>query len=246
MNHYFPARLTRGEASEDFAARAAKYAGRYGALRPFLHPVREGLRPCWEGPPVAPTGKNTLVIPDLFGTAPSTWRWRHRSSARSAGTGRSRSSRTTPARWRAWSASSPFIPLRQAALVREPAFPLDAARAIPPALPDRPRLGLAPLEGDKAGPRGALWAGATSDCSEPSIWPSSWPFASIFAAGLDDHRLRRAQGPVRRADPAADRAGAHRAGRGPGRARVAGEYWTRGSRLFHTAGWRRRSPSCGS
>src|ERR1044071_2052896 len=66
MNHYFPARLPAVKPPEDFAARAAKYAGRYGALR-HSYTRFEKVFGLLGGAAVAPTGKNTLGIPDLFG-----------------------------------------------------------------------------------------------------------------------------------------------------------------------------------
>jgi hypothetical protein len=66
MNHYFPARLPLVTPPDDFAARAEKYAGRYGALR-HSYTRFEKVFGLFGGSAVAPTGKNTLVIPDLFG-----------------------------------------------------------------------------------------------------------------------------------------------------------------------------------
>ena len=66
MNHYFPARLPAVKPPDDFGARAAKYAGRYGALR-HSYTRFEKVFGLLGGAAVAPTAKNTLVIPDLFG-----------------------------------------------------------------------------------------------------------------------------------------------------------------------------------
>jgi CubicO group peptidase (beta-lactamase class C family) len=66
MNHYFPARLPALKPPDDFAARAAKYAGRYGALR-HSYTRFEKIFGLFGGTAVAPTAKNTLIIPDLFG-----------------------------------------------------------------------------------------------------------------------------------------------------------------------------------
>jgi CubicO group peptidase (beta-lactamase class C family) len=66
MNHYFPARLPAVKPPDDFNARAAKYAGRYGALR-HSYTRFEKVFGLAGGTAVAPSGKNTLIIPDLFG-----------------------------------------------------------------------------------------------------------------------------------------------------------------------------------
>jgi CubicO group peptidase (beta-lactamase class C family) len=66
MNHYFPARLPAVKPPDDFGARAAKYAGRYRALR-HSYTRFEKVFALLGGTTVAATGKNTLVIPDLFG-----------------------------------------------------------------------------------------------------------------------------------------------------------------------------------
>jgi CubicO group peptidase (beta-lactamase class C family) len=66
MNHYFPARLPEVKPPGDFAARAGKYAGRYGALR-HSYTRFEKVFGLLGGTAVAPSGKNTLIIPDLFG-----------------------------------------------------------------------------------------------------------------------------------------------------------------------------------
>ena len=110
MNHYFPARLPAVKPPADFGARAGKYAGRYRALR-HSYTRFEKVFALVGGTTVAPTGENTLVIPGLLGDSrPVRRRWRPGSSARSTGTGRSRSSRTAPARSWGWSASSPSFP----------------------------------------------------------------------------------------------------------------------------------------
>jgi CubicO group peptidase (beta-lactamase class C family) len=66
MNHYFPARLPAVKPPDDFGARAGKYAGRYRALR-HSYTRFEKVFGLLGGATVAPSGKNTLVIPDLFG-----------------------------------------------------------------------------------------------------------------------------------------------------------------------------------
>jgi CubicO group peptidase (beta-lactamase class C family) len=66
MNHYFPARLPVVTPPEDFASRAAKYAGHYRAIR-HSHTRFEKVFALMGGATVAPTSKKTLVIPDIFG-----------------------------------------------------------------------------------------------------------------------------------------------------------------------------------
>ncbi len=66
MDHYFPARLPEVKPPDDFNARAAKYAGRYGAIR-HSYTRFEKVFGLAGGAAVAPSGKNTLIIPDLFG-----------------------------------------------------------------------------------------------------------------------------------------------------------------------------------
>jgi CubicO group peptidase (beta-lactamase class C family) len=68
MNHYFPARLPAVKPPDDFGTRAAKYAGQYRAIR-HSYTRFEKVFGLLGGTTVAPTGKNTLVIPDLFGHA---------------------------------------------------------------------------------------------------------------------------------------------------------------------------------
>jgi CubicO group peptidase (beta-lactamase class C family) len=66
MNHYFPAWLPAVKPPDDFGARAGKYAGRYGALR-HSYTRFEKVFGLLGGTAVAPTGKNTLVFTDLLG-----------------------------------------------------------------------------------------------------------------------------------------------------------------------------------
>jgi hypothetical protein len=68
MNHYFPAQIPEVKPPADFAARAGKYAGRYGAIR-HSYTRFEKVFGLLGGAAVAPTDKNTLVIPDLFGNS---------------------------------------------------------------------------------------------------------------------------------------------------------------------------------
>jgi CubicO group peptidase (beta-lactamase class C family) len=66
MDHYFPARLPEVKPPDGFDARAGKYAGRYGAIR-HSYTRYEKVFGLAGGAAVAPSGKNTLIIPDLFG-----------------------------------------------------------------------------------------------------------------------------------------------------------------------------------
>jgi len=68
MNHYFPARLPPVTPPGDFGARAGKYAGHYRALR-HSYTRFEKVFALLGGATVAPTANNTLVIPDLFGNS---------------------------------------------------------------------------------------------------------------------------------------------------------------------------------
>jgi CubicO group peptidase (beta-lactamase class C family) len=68
MNHYFPARLPEIKPPADFDSRAARYAGRYGAIR-HSYTRFEKVFGLAGGAAVAPSGKNTLIIPDLFGNS---------------------------------------------------------------------------------------------------------------------------------------------------------------------------------
>jgi CubicO group peptidase (beta-lactamase class C family) len=68
MNHYFPARLPEVKPPDDFASRAAKYAGHYRALR-HSYTRFEKVFALLGGAAVAPTAEKTLVIPDVFGNS---------------------------------------------------------------------------------------------------------------------------------------------------------------------------------
>ena len=68
MSHYFPAQLPAVKPPDDFNARAAKYAGSYRALR-HSYTRFEKVFSLLGGATVAASGKNTLVIPDLFGNS---------------------------------------------------------------------------------------------------------------------------------------------------------------------------------
>jgi CubicO group peptidase (beta-lactamase class C family) len=66
MNHYFPARLPVVTPPDDFASRAGRYAGHYRAIR-HSYTRFEKVFALLGGATVTATGKKTLVIPDLFG-----------------------------------------------------------------------------------------------------------------------------------------------------------------------------------
>jgi CubicO group peptidase (beta-lactamase class C family) len=66
MDHYFPAKLPEVKPPADFATRAGKYAGRYRALR-HSYTRFEKVFALAGGTPVAPTADNKLVIPGLLG-----------------------------------------------------------------------------------------------------------------------------------------------------------------------------------
>ena len=66
MDHYFPARLPVIKPPQDFAARAAKYAGQYRAIR-HSYTRFEKVFALPGGATVAATKDNTLIIPGLLG-----------------------------------------------------------------------------------------------------------------------------------------------------------------------------------
>jgi CubicO group peptidase (beta-lactamase class C family) len=66
MDHYFPARLPVVAPPDDFASRAGKYTGHYRAIR-HSYTRFEKVFSLLGGATVAATGKKTLVIPDIFG-----------------------------------------------------------------------------------------------------------------------------------------------------------------------------------
>ena len=175
MNHYFPARLPAVKPPDDFGTRAAKYAGHYQAIR-HSYTRFEKVFGLLGGTTVAATGKNTLVIPDLFGHSAQ---YAEVAPARLPRGRRGQDGRVHPGRRRPGRGNGRPVrlhPLRQAALVRGPALPVHAPRALPPLLPDRPRLRAAPLEERQGGADGRpLGPAQPRRCSEPSIWSSSSP-----------------------------------------------------------------------
>jgi CubicO group peptidase (beta-lactamase class C family) len=66
MNHYYPAQLPALTPPADFDTRAAKYAGRYRALR-HSYTRFEKIFGLVGGTTVAPTAQKTLVVPGLLG-----------------------------------------------------------------------------------------------------------------------------------------------------------------------------------
>jgi CubicO group peptidase (beta-lactamase class C family) len=66
MNHYFPAHVPAVKPPADFASRAGKYAGRYRPLR-HSYTRYEKAFALLGGAAVAPTADNTLVIPGILG-----------------------------------------------------------------------------------------------------------------------------------------------------------------------------------
>ena len=236
MNHYFPARLPAVKPPDDFGARAAKVRRTLRRAPPFLHPVREGLRPAGRDrrrPDRQEHARHPRSVraqrPVRGGGARGLPRGRRGQD------GRVRRERRRPGRGDGRPVR--LHPLLQAALVREPALPLRAARALPPVLPDRPRLGVAALEERQGGaaqpPAGP---GATSACSEPSIWPSSWPSRRSSPRAWTTSSSPRPRACTRvltlpligLALTALAVVLAVRVWRE--------KYWTRGARLLHTAG----------
>ncbi|HEY6549423.1 MAG TPA: serine hydrolase domain-containing protein, partial [Vicinamibacteria bacterium] len=65
MNHYFPARLPEVKPPADFASRAGKYAGHYRALRHSYTRFEKAFA-LLGGASVTPTKEDTLVIPGLL------------------------------------------------------------------------------------------------------------------------------------------------------------------------------------
>jgi CubicO group peptidase (beta-lactamase class C family) len=185
MNHYFPARVPEVKPPGDFAARAAKYAGRYGALR-HSYTRFEKVFGLFGGTAVAPTGKNTLVIPDIFGhsaqyaeVAPGVFRelGGDRTVAfveNSAGQveGMVGQFAFIPFTKLRWYQSPPF---HYVLLALSLLFFLIALVSA-----------LRHWKSDKAGPRAARWARRNLGLLAALNIAFLASFASIFAAGLDD------------------------------------------------------------
>ena len=222
--------LLPGAAARGQAPRRLRRAGRevrrtLPRAPPFLHPLREGLRACWEGPPSPRPRTNTLVIPgSARGQSPST-------------------SEVAPAVFREVDGDRTvafiedgagqvvgmvgqfaFIPFYKLRWYEGSPFHFTLLGLSLLLLPDRPGLGAAALEERQGGAASrALGPAQPRRCSEPSTWPSSWPSrrssprawtTSIFAVPKGLYAVLTL--------PLIGLA-AHRAGRGPGRAGLAGE-----------------------
>ena len=203
---------------------------------PFLHALREGLRPGWEGPPSARQPTTRSSSPACSGTSRSTSRWRPRVVREVEGdrtiafvedgkgevVGMVGQFAFIPFYKLRWYDGSPFhFTLLGLSILLFVIAVVSALRH---------------WKSDKAGPRaGALGAPQPRRARSPQ--PGLRRGLRVDPGGRPGRAdLRGAQGPLRGADPAARRAAAHRARRGPA-VRVWREgYWTRASRLFHTAG----------
>jgi CubicO group peptidase (beta-lactamase class C family) len=235
MNHYFPAQLPAVTPSADFGARAAKYAGRYRALR-HSYTRFEKVFGLVGGATVAPTGKNTLVIPGLLGdsaqyaeVAPGVFR--------EVGGDRTVVFIENDARQVVGMVGQfPFIPFYKLRWYESPPFHFTL-------------LGLSLLffliavvsalrnwKSDKAGPRAARWARRNLGVLGALNLAFVVGFVSSFAAGLEDLVFALPKGlyallTLPLLGLALTALAAVLA------VRVWREsYWTRGSRLLHTAG----------
>jgi CubicO group peptidase (beta-lactamase class C family) len=235
MNHYFPARLPEVKPPADFAARAGKYTGRYRALR-HSYTRYEKVFALPGGASVAATEENTLVIPDLFGSA-------------------ARYAEVAPAVFREVGGDRTVAFVEDGSgqvvgMVGQFAFiPFYKLRWYEGAPFHFTLLGLSLLlflvavvsalrhwKSDKAGPRGARWARRNLGLLGALNLAFAVAFASIVAASIEDLIFAPPKGlyavltlpllGVLLTALAAILA-----------VRVWREgYWTRGSRLFHTAG----------
>jgi len=235
MNHYFPARLPAVKPSDDFGARAGRYAGRYRALR-HSYTRFEKVFALLGGATVAPTGKNTLVIPDLFGdsaqyveVAPAVFR--EASGDRTVAFIENDAGQVV-----GMVGQFAFIPFSKLRWYESPPFHFAL-------------LGLSLLlflialvsalrhwKSDKAGPRAARWARRNLGLLGALNLAFLVAFVSIFAAGLNDIAFATPKGLygvltlplIGLAFTALAVVLAVRVWRE--------KYWTRGSRLLHTAG----------
>jgi CubicO group peptidase (beta-lactamase class C family) len=234
MNHYFPARLPEVKPPDDFASRAAKYAGHYRALR-HSYTRFEKVFALLGGAAVAPTAEKTLVIPDVFGNsaqyaeiAPALFR--------EVDGDRTVAFVEKDGKVVGMVGQFPFIPFYKLRWYESSPFQFTL-------------LGLSLLlfvialvsalrhwKSDKAGPPGARWARRNLGLLGALNLIFVAAFASIFAAGLDDLVFAMPKGLVPVLTLAlvavpltvlavvlAVRVWRER-------------YWTRGSRLLHTAG----------
>ena len=185
MNHYFPARLPLLAPPDDFASRAARYAGHYRAIR-HSYTRFEKVFGLLGGATVAATGSKTLVIPDIFGE-----------SAQYA--------EVAPALFREVDGDKMVAFIENDAgqvlgMVGQFTFiPFDKLRWYESAPFQFTLLGLCVLfflvalvsalrnwKRDKAGPRGARWARRNLGLLGALNLAFVVGFASIFAAGLDN------------------------------------------------------------
>ncbi len=235
MNHYFPARLPVVTPPDDFASRAGKYAGHYRAIR-HSYTKLEKVFGLLGGATVAATGKKTLVIPDIFGE-----------SAQYA--------EVAPAVFREVDGDRMVAFIENDAgqvlgMVGQFAFiPFDKLRWYEAAPFQFTLLGLCVLlflialvsalrnwKSDKAGPRAARWARRNLGLLGALNLAFVVGFASIFAANLDDLVFALPKGLyavlslplIGLALTALAAVLAVRAWRE--------SFWTRGSRVLHTAG----------
>ncbi len=235
MDHYFPARLPAVKPPDDFGARAGKYVGRYRALR-HSYTRFEKVFALLGGATVVATGKNTLVIPDLFGesaqyaeVAPAVFRevGGDRTVAfieNGAGqvVGMVGQFAFIPFAKLRWYESSPF---HFALLGLSLLFFLIALVSA-----------LRHWKSDKAGPPAARWARRNLGLLGALNLAFLVAFAAIFAAGMDDIVFALPKGLyavltlplIALALTALAVVLAVRVWRD--------KYWTRGSRLLHTAG----------
>lgn len=235
MNHYFPARLPPVKIPGDFDARAARFVGQYRATR-HSYTKFEKVFGLLGGASVAASGKNTLIIPDLFGesaqyaeVAPSVFREVRgdRTVAfveNSAGevVGVVGQFAFIPFYKLRWYESSPFqFALLGLSLVLFLVALVSALRH---------------WKADKAGPRAARWARRNLGLLGALNLAFVVAFVSIFAAGLEDliFAVPRSLyavltlpliGTALTALAVALALRVWREG-----------YWTRGSRLLHTSG----------
>jgi CubicO group peptidase (beta-lactamase class C family) len=234
MNHYFPARLPVVTSPDDFASRAGKYAGHYRANR-HSHTRFEKIFALLGGATVAATGKKTLIIPDIFGE-----------SAQYA--------EVAPAVFREVDGDKTVVFIENDAgqvlgMVGQFAFiPFEKLRWYEAAPFQFTLLGLCVLfflvalvsalrnwKSDKAGPRAARWARRNLGLVGALNLASVVGFVSILAANLDDLVFALPRGLyvvltlplVGLALTALAAVLAVRVWRE--------RYWTRGSRVLHTA-----------
>ena len=182
MNHYSRA---LPEVVPDFGARASKYAGHYRALR-HSYTRFEKVFGLLGGATVAASGKNTLVIPDLFGesaqyaeVAPAVFR--EVGGDRTVAFVENGSGQVV-----GMVGQFAFIPFYKLRWYESPPFHFAL-------------LGLSLLfflialvsamrhwKSDKAGPKGARWARRNLGALGALNLAFVVAFASIFAAGFDD------------------------------------------------------------